>query len=98
MVESEYEYGSRVGFWRMFKLFNDFKMKFTLYAVGQAVEENPGVVARCVQMGHDVASHCYRWIDYHALGEEEEKVFIRKGVEALKKLAGYAPRGCVILV
>jgi hypothetical protein len=38
-VESEYEYGSRMRFWRMFKLFNAFKMKFTLYAVGQVVEE-----------------------------------------------------------
>jgi peptidoglycan/xylan/chitin deacetylase (PgdA/CDA1 family) len=55
-VESEYEYGSRAGFWRLFRLFNDNKMKFTLYAVAQAVEENPSVVKRCVDEGHEIAS------------------------------------------
>ena len=55
-VESEYEYGSRVGFWRMFKLFNEYKMKFTLFGVAQALEINPAVAKRCVEEGHDVAS------------------------------------------
>lgn len=58
-VESEYEYGSRVGFWRLFRLFNQHKMKFTLYAVAQAVEQQPEVVKRCVEEGHDVAS---QWV------------------------------------
>lgn len=48
-VESEYEYGSRVGFWRLFKMFNDYRMKFTLYAVAQAVEANPMVRSRNIQ-------------------------------------------------
>lgn len=55
-AESEYEYGSRAGFWRMFRLFNKLRMKFTLYAVAQAVEEQPEVATRCVEEGHDVAS------------------------------------------
>ncbi len=55
-TESEYEYGSRAGFWRLFRLFNAHKMKFTLYAVAQAIEENPEVVTRCVDEGHDIAS------------------------------------------
>ncbi|KAK6441130.1 hypothetical protein LTR95_002654 [Oleoguttula sp. CCFEE 5521] len=55
--ESEFEYGSRGGSWRLFKLFNDYKMKFTVYAVAKACEEQPKVVTRCVEMGHDVASH-----------------------------------------
>lgn len=55
-AESEYEYGSRAGFWRLFRMFNKYKMNFTLYAVAQAVEEQPEVVTRCVEEGHDVAS------------------------------------------
>jgi peptidoglycan/xylan/chitin deacetylase (PgdA/CDA1 family) len=55
-TESEYEYGSRAGFWRFFRLFNKHGMKYTLYAVAQAVEEQPEVVKRSVEMGHDVAS------------------------------------------
>lgn len=41
---------------RLFKMFNKLKMKFTLYAVAQAVEQQPEVVKRCVEEGHDVAS------------------------------------------
>jgi peptidoglycan/xylan/chitin deacetylase (PgdA/CDA1 family) len=90
--ESEFEYGSRRGWWRLFKLFNDYKMKFTLYAVGSACEEQPEVVTRCVEEGHDVASHAYRWIDHKNLSPEAEKQHIRDGITALKKLAGYAPK------
>jgi peptidoglycan/xylan/chitin deacetylase (PgdA/CDA1 family) len=91
--ESEFEYGSRSGWWRIFKLFNDYKMKFTLYAVGSAVEEQPEVITRCVEEGHDVASHAYRWIDHHNLSVEAEKQHIRDNIIALKKLSGYAPKG-----
>ena len=55
--ESEFEYGSRAGWWRLFKLFNAYKMKFTLYAVGSAVEEQPEAVQRCVEEGHDMSAH-----------------------------------------
>lgn len=92
-VESEYEYGSRAGFWRLFRLFNSRKMKFTLYAVAQAVEEQPEVAKRCVEEGHDVASHAYRWVDYHDFPIEKEKEYIRKGITSLKSLTGYAPKG-----
>ncbi|KAK6223349.1 hypothetical protein LQW54_000466 [Pestalotiopsis sp. IQ-011] len=92
-VESEYEYGSRVGFWRLFRMFNALKMKFTLYAVAQAVEEQPEVVTRCVEEGHDIASHAYRWIEYHDMSIDKEKEYIKKAITSLKSLSGYAPRG-----
>lgn len=92
-IESEFEYGSRAGFWRLFRMFNKYNFKFTLYAVAQAVEQAPEVATRCVEMGHDVASHAYRWVDYHDFGIEKEKEWIKKGVESLKKLTGYAPKG-----
>jgi peptidoglycan/xylan/chitin deacetylase (PgdA/CDA1 family) len=94
--ESEFEYGSRRGWWRIFKLFNDHKMKFTLYAVGSAVEEQPEAIKRCVEEGHDIASHAYRWIDHSNLSVEAEKQHIRDNITALKKLAGYAPKGLVL--
>ncbi|KAI1076228.1 polysaccharide deacetylase [Whalleya microplaca] len=92
-TESEYEYGSRAGFWRLFRMFNAFKMKFTLYAVAQAVEQQPEVVTRCVEEGHDVASHGYRWIEYHDMPIEKEREYIKKAVILLKSMTGYAPRG-----
>ncbi|KAL3436079.1 hypothetical protein BDV09DRAFT_203536 [Aspergillus tetrazonus] len=92
-AESEYEYGSRAGWWRLFRLFQKHGMKFTLYAVARALEHNPDVAKRCVDEGHDIASHAYRWVNYHDFSIEKEKDYIRKAVTSLKSLTGYAPKG-----
>lgn len=92
-AESEYEYGSRAGFWRLFRLFEKYDMKFTLYAVAKAVEEQPEVAKRCVERGHDIASHAYRWIDYSNFSVAQEEDYIRRAITSLKSLTGYAPRG-----
>ena len=60
-VESEFDYGSRAGVWRLFRLFNKHNMKFTLYGVGKALEDNPAFPRSCTENGHDVASHAYRY-------------------------------------
>lgn len=68
-------------------------MKYTLYAVGQALEANPAVAVSSVQNGHDVASHAYRWIDYHDMPPEQEKALIHKEIETVEKLTGSPPKG-----
>lgn len=92
-IESEYEYGSRSGVWRLLRLFNKHNMKFTLYAVGSALEKNPEVGVSCVKNGHDVASHAYRWIDYHSIPAEEEKALIKKNIECITEICGQPPKG-----
>lgn len=92
-IESEYDYGARAGVWRLFRLFNKFSMKYTLYAVGKALEDNPAVAKSSVDNGHDIASHAYRWIEYHDMGVEEEKDYIRKAINAIKDVAGVYPKG-----
>lgn len=92
-VESDYEYGSRVGYWRLFRLFNKHDIKFTMYAVGQAIEANPAAAQRAKECGHDIASHAYRWIDYHDMPAEQEKEYIRKGIESIIKVCGEPPKG-----
>jgi peptidoglycan/xylan/chitin deacetylase (PgdA/CDA1 family) len=63
-----------IGVWRLFRLFNKHKFKYTLYAVGKAIEDNPAVGISSVKNGHDIASHAYRWIDYADMSPEKEKV------------------------
>ena len=92
-VESEYEYGSRVGVWRIMKLFEKMGFKWTLYAVGKAIEENPEAALRTIRSGGEVASHAYRWIDHHAMSPDEEKAMIRNGIEAIKNVTGKPPVG-----
>ena len=74
-------------------MFNKYNMKFTLYAVAQAVEQVPEFASRCVEMGHDVASHAYRWTDYHDLSVALERDYIKKAIGSLQSLTGYAPKG-----
>lgn len=59
-VESDYEYGSRVGVWRLLNMFERFDVPVTAYAVGMALEKNPLVAKALVDGGHEIASHGYR--------------------------------------
>lgn len=61
--------------------------------MAQAVEQVPEVAKRCVEMGHDVASHAYRWVDYHDFPIEKELGYIRQAINSLKNITGYAPKG-----
>src|ERR1700719_40207 len=79
-IESLYDYGSRVGFWRLMKLFGDRDIPLTVYAVGMALERTPEAAAAIVKAGHEVASHGWRWIDYQTVPAEEEAAHIRQAV------------------
>lgn len=68
-METQYEYGSRVGVYRIINLFEKYQYKFTCYAVGLAVKLNPGPVQEMVKKGFEIASHNYKWIDFDGLDE-----------------------------
>src|SRR5262245_8206992 len=72
-VESTYEYGSRVGIWRLMRLFADYNIKVTFFASALAIERNPEIGALIREEGHEVAAHGWRWIDAWKLSEEQER-------------------------
>lgn len=76
-MESIYEYGSRAGVWRILRLFDEYKVPCTSYAVGLALEKAPKVAEAFAKRGHEVASHGYRWVDRSkwSAGEEGEMVW-----------------------
>ncbi|KAK5666597.1 hypothetical protein QVD99_006666 [Batrachochytrium dendrobatidis] len=94
-METQYEYGSRCGVWRILRMFNKHHFKFTCYAVGRAVELNPVVIRTMEQSGHEIASHNYRWIDYHGVDEATEREHIRSAILAIRNasVTGRAPVG-----
>ena len=92
-VESDYEYGSRVGVWRLLNLFEEHCMPITAYAVGQALERYPDIIHAFMQNGHEIASHAYRWVDYHSMDADLEKQYIVRQLECLKKMTGTYPVG-----
>ena len=92
-VESMFEYGSRVGFWRVHRVLTSHKAATTVFAVGQALERNPAAARAMVDAGWEVASHGWRWIDYLELPEDEERAHMRRSIEAIERVCGTRPVG-----
>ena len=92
-MESLYEYGSRAGFWRIRRLFEDFGLPLTVYGVAQAMARNPDAVEAMLKSGWEIASHGYRWIDYQLFSEDQEREHIGKAIEVHKTLTGERPLG-----
>ncbi|MEB3212300.1 MAG: allantoinase PuuE [Leptolyngbyaceae bacterium] len=92
-MESFYEYGSRAGFWRLYRLFTQRRIPVTVYAVAMAMERNPDAVAAMVEANWEIASHGYRWIDYQYIGEDTERDHIRQAIEIHTRVAGTRPLG-----
>ncbi|MFN8185887.1 MAG: allantoinase PuuE [Gaiellales bacterium] len=92
-TESMFEYGSRAGLWRVYRVFAKHRMPMTVYAVAQALERNPEGARAMVEAGWEVASHGYRWIDYLEMPEDEEREHIRRAIETIERVAGQRPVG-----
>jgi putative urate catabolism protein len=92
-IESMYEYGSRVGFWRLHRLFAGRGIPVTVFGVAMALERNPDAVAAMVEANWDVASHGYRWVDHFGMAEETEREHIRKVIEIHERVVGARPVG-----
>jgi allantoinase len=92
-IESIYEYGSRAGLWRILRLFEARRLPLTVFAVGMALERNPDAAAAMIEGGHEVASHGWRWIDYHAVDEATERDHMARAIEIITRLTGARPLG-----
>lgn len=95
-MESIYEYGSRVGFWRLHRLFTEKKIPVTVFGVAMALERNPEVVEAMQEAGWEIASHGYRWIDHSVISEETEREYVSKALEIHQRITGEAPQGWYI--
>jgi allantoinase len=92
-MESLYEYGSRAGFWRLHKLFQEKKTPITVFGVGMALEKNPEVCKAIIEADYEVASHGWRWIDYQNIKKTEEKKHMKLAIQAHTKIFGKRPNG-----
>ena len=91
--ETLFEYGSRVGFWRLLRLFRERDLPVTIFACALALERNPEAARAIRQAGLDICCHGWRWIEHYKLSEEEEREHIRKAVASLTETLGSRPLG-----
>jgi len=92
-MESIYEYGSRVGVWRILQLFEERDIPLTVFGVAMALERNEAVVEAVLKAGHEICSHGLRWIDYRNVPEDVEREHLNKAIEIVKDLTGERPLG-----
>ena len=92
-MESFYEYGSRVGVWRILDLFRSRRLPLTLFAVAMALERHPQVVETVLRDGHEIASHGLRWINYHGMPEPIEREHMARAMEIHARVTGERPLG-----
>ncbi len=87
-MESIYEYGSRVGVWRLLREFEKRGLPLTVFGVSMALERHPELTAAFKELGHEIACHGWRWIHYQNLDEATEREHMRIGMEIIERLTG----------
>ncbi len=93
LVESTFEYGPRVGFWRIMRMFEERGIKCSVFAVAQALARHRVAATAIVDAGHEIVCHGYRWIDYQHVEESVEREHMRLGIETITELTGERPLG-----
>ena len=91
--ESFFEYGSRVGVWRLLDILDRYEAKATFFSCALAMERNPEVAQQVVERGHEICGHGYRWEEYHSMDRDSEKESILKTIKSLTQTCGGRPLG-----
>jgi putative urate catabolism protein len=92
-VESMFEYGSRAGFWRLWRIFAERKLPVTVFGVATALQRNPEAVAAMNEAGWDIACHGLRWVEHKDMTEAEERAEIASAIRLHTEATGKRPLG-----
>ncbi|MGM4915786.1 polysaccharide deacetylase family protein [Tardiphaga sp. 813_E8_N1_3] len=86
-----HEYGNRVGFWRMLKVFDDYKLPAALAINGSAIAAYPPIVEAAKARNWEFMGHGFTQRNMQKVENERED--IRKTAEVIEKATGKRPRG-----
>ena len=92
-MESIYEYGSRVGVWRILREFERRGLPLTVFGVGMALQRHPELTAAFVALGHEIACHGWRWIHYQNVDEATERAHMAQALDVIEDMTGTRPLG-----
>ena len=88
-----FEYGSRAGFWRLWRTFTERNLPATVFGVATALQRNPDVVEAMKEAGWDIASHSLKWIEHKDMSEAEERNEIAEAIRVHTAATGARPLG-----
>lgn len=90
-VESQYEYGSRAGFWRLHRAFTERDIPVTVFGISEALARNPEAVSAMQEADWEIASHGLRWINYAEMSEQDERSHIARAIDLHERVTGARP-------
>ena len=91
--DSHYEYGTRVGYWRVVDELARYGAVATMSVCGRAVERSPWLAQDAFARGHELSCHGWRWQRHVDMDESQERTAIARTVKAIKDVSGVAPVG-----
>jgi len=83
-----FAYGYKEGIGRMLDLWDKHGIKVTSHIVGEAAIKNPELAKAIADRGHEIAAHGMRWDNQYNMSYEDEKKFVKEGVDAVEKITG----------
>src|SRR5947199_2571641 len=86
-----HEYGMRVGFWRLKRMFQALGVSPTVTLNARVCLEYPEVAVACKEMGWEFNAHAYEQVPMHKLDDQRASIF--KTMEVIEKFSGKRPRG-----
>ncbi|TIP82390.1 MAG: polysaccharide deacetylase, partial [Mesorhizobium sp.] len=92
-TETHFEYGSRVGIWRIARLLERHGVHATISSCAEALRRNPEVTAWLRQSRHDLLGHGLRWTEQWTLSRDEERDHLQRAVALFIELLGERPIG-----
>ncbi|MHC9236341.1 polysaccharide deacetylase family protein [Pseudooceanicola sp. 502str34] len=93
VAESLFEYGSRVGFWRLYEMFRETGVPPTMGLCAQAMRRNPEAAEAIAEAGYDICCHGDRFARHFLMEEAEEAATIARAIDGLTEIMGRAPSG-----
>lgn len=92
-AEGMFAYGSRVGFWRVLRLFQERGLPMTIFGCALALERNKPAAEAIKQAGYDVCCHGWRWEKHFEMAADFEKERIARAVASLQATMKERPLG-----
>jgi hypothetical protein len=88
---SWHEYGMRVGFWRIRRLFDRLGIRPTVTLNAKTCETYPTVIKACLDSGWELNAHSYDQQPMHKVEDQRETIL--RSLDIIEKFSGKRPRG-----
>lgn len=94
--ESYFEYGSRVGVWRILDILDKHDVQGSIFVNARAFERNTEVAREVTKRGHDLVGRGYKWLAHASWDKETEWADMQHSIESLERTSGQRPEGWMV--